>query len=135
MVPRPYKVGAMERQTLAGLLVSGLILLAVLELVRRRRLREEYSLLWIVTVVVLIVLTLWPAPLDWITEVTGIFRPTVLFVVAVGFFLIILLYYSTVLTHLADQNKALAQEVALLRQELEQSRAGRESGGEPPETA
>lgn len=125
----------MERQTLAGLLVSGVILLGVLELVRRRRLREEYSLLWIVTAVVLIVLNLWPAPLDWITEVTGIFRPTVLFVVAVGFFLIILLYYSTVLTRLADQNKALAQEVALLRRALEESGAGDEaahmSEGEP----
>jgi hypothetical protein len=115
----------MERQTLIGLIVTVLILLGVLELVRRRRLREEYSLLWLVTGVALIVLTLWPAPLDWIAEVTGIFRPTVIFVVAVAFFLMILLYVSTVLTRLADQNKALAQEIALLRQQLDELRAGK----------
>lgn len=109
----------MNRQTIVGLGVTVAILLFVLELVRRRHLREEYSLLWIITGAVLIVLNIWNAPLDFIAEVTGIFRPTVLFVVAVAFFLIILLYYSTVLTHLADQNKQLAQEIALLKQELE----------------
>ncbi|MFC1961147.1 DUF2304 domain-containing protein, partial [Chloroflexota bacterium] len=98
----------MNRQTLFGLLVTVGLLLFILELVRRRRLREEYSLLWLLTVGALFVLNVWNAPLDLLAELTGIFRPTVLFVVAVGFFLIILLYYSTVLTHLADQNKVLA---------------------------
>ncbi|GAB4573880.1 MAG: hypothetical protein Kow0077_17700 [Anaerolineae bacterium] len=112
----------MDRQTIFGLIVTLGILLGVLELVRRRRLREEYSLLWIITAVALTILNVWPAPLDWLATVTGIFRPTVLFVVAVAFFLLILLYYSTVLTRLADQNKDLAQEIALLREELEQLR-------------
>jgi hypothetical protein len=116
----------MDRQTIIGLLVTVVILLGVLELVRRRRLREEYSLLWILTAVVLLVLNLWTAPLDWIAGLTGIFRPTVLFVVAVAFFLLILLYYSTVLTRLADQNKQLAQEVALLREALDRQQ---EEGG------
>ena len=117
----------MNRQTLVGLVVTLGILLGVLELVRRRRLREEYSLLWLLTAVALTVLNLWSAPLDWFAELTGIFRPTVLFVIAVGFFLLILLYYSTVLTRLADQNKDLAQEIALLRHEIEQLRRAPQS--------
>ncbi len=121
----------MDRQTLFGLVVTLGILGVVLELVRRRRLREEYSLIWIITALALFVLNLWNAPLNWIAEVTGIFRPTVLFVVSVAFFLIILLYYSTVLTRLADQNKDLAQELALLRHELEQLR--RPAADAPPE--
>ncbi len=120
----------MDRQTLAGLMVTLGILLGVLELVRSRRLREEYSLLWILTAIALTVLNLWSAPLDWIAAVTGIFRPTVLFVVAVAFFLLILLYYSTVLTRLADQNKDLAQEIALLRHEIEELRHAPQ--GDPP---
>lgn len=110
----------MDRQTIFGLGATAIILLVVLELVRRRRLREEYSLLWLVTGAALIVLTVWSAPLDLLAALTGIYRPTALFVVAVVFFLALLLYYSTVLTRLADQNKRLAQEIALLRQELEQ---------------
>jgi len=110
----------MDRQLIFSLGVTLVMLLGVLELVRRRRLREEYSLLWLVTGLVLILLSVWSAPLDLIAEVTGVFRPTVLFLVAVGFFLLILLYYSTVLTRLADQNKQLAQEIALLRREMEE---------------
>lgn len=124
----------MDRQTLFGLVITVIILLVVLELVRRRRLREEHSLLWLLTGVVLIVLSVWSAPLDLLAELTGIFRPTVLFAVAVAFFLAIMLYYSTVLTRLADQNKALAQELALLRQEVERLREGldAEAGAAPP---
>lgn len=109
----------MDRQTAVGLIITLVILLGVLELVRRRRLREEYSLLWIITAAALTVLNLWDTPLDWLARLTGIFRPTVLLVVAMGFFLLIMLYYSTVLTRMADQNKALAQEIALLRERLE----------------
>jgi hypothetical protein len=112
----------MNRQTIIGLGITAAILIFILELVRSRRLREEYSLLWLLTGSVLIVLNVWSVPLDWIASVTGIYRPTVMLVVAVAFFLIILLHYSTVLTRMADQNKELAQELALLRQELEQIR-------------
>ncbi len=112
----------MDRQTIFGLGATAIIILIVLELVRRRRLREEYSLLWLFTGATLILLTVWKAPLDLFAELTGIFRPSALFIVAAGFFLALLLYYSTVLTRLADQNKRLAQEITLLRQELEEHR-------------
>ncbi len=111
----------MDRQTIFALGVTAVILLTVLELVRRRRLREEYSLLWLFTGAALILLSVWSAPLNLLSEITGVFRPTALFVVATAFFLVILLHYSTVLTRLAEQNKRLAQEIALLRQEIEQT--------------
>ncbi|MBN2469376.1 MAG: DUF2304 domain-containing protein [Anaerolineae bacterium] len=122
----------MDRQTAVGLIITLVILLGVLELVRRRRLREEYSLLWIITAAALTVLNLWDDPLDWLARLTGIYRPTVLLVVAVGFFLLIMLYYSTVLTRLADQNKALAQEVALLRERLERLGIPASTDDDPP---
>lgn len=119
----------MDRQTAYGLIITLAILLGVLELVRRRRLREEYSLLWIITAVALAVLNVWDDPLDWLARLVGIYRPTVLLVVAVGFFLVILLYYSTVLTRLADQNKTLAQEIALLREKYD-----RLNNAQPPDS-
>lgn len=125
----------MDRQTIFALGATAVILLTVLELVRRRRLREEYSLLWLFTGAALILLSVWSAPLNLLSEITGVFRPTALFVVATAFFLVILLHYSTVLTRLAEQNKRLAQEIALLRQEVEQARQeqpppGQESSSE-----
>jgi hypothetical protein len=106
------------------------MLLVVLELVRRRKLREDYSLLWLVTFVVIIVLAFLEGALDRIAIFMGIFYPpTALFVIGFGLMLIILLQYSTVITRLASQNKQSAQQIALLSQrvhELENQLTGQD---------
>ncbi|MEO1440264.1 MAG: DUF2304 domain-containing protein, partial [Chloroflexota bacterium] len=95
----------------------------VIELVRRRRLREEYSLLWLGTALVLLVLATSRPLLDSIAGLIGIFYPpSALFLVAIVFMLLILLHFSTVLTRLTQENKEIAQEMALLRQELVETR-------------
>jgi hypothetical protein len=115
-----------------GLVGSAAALLFVLELVRERRLREEYSLLWLATAVVLLVLSLSRPLLDVLANAIGIFYPpSALFVVAMLFVLLILLHFSTVITRLDQENKDTAQQIALLRHELEQLRrasAGQERG-------
>ncbi|MDE0610710.1 MAG: DUF2304 family protein [Anaerolineaceae bacterium] len=110
-----------DRTTLVGALGSIGALLLVLELVRRRHLREEYALLWLATGAVLLLLSLSRPLLDTLAELTGIFYPpSALFLVALLFVLAILLHFSIVLTRLTQQNRELAQQLALLRLELEQ---------------
>ncbi len=104
---------------------SAMLLGVVLELVRSRRLAEQYSLLWIFTAVVLLLLSCWRGVLDRIAALVGIhYPPSALFLVGFGFFLVILLHFSIVHSALADRVKELAQEVALLKDE----RASREPG-------
>lgn len=88
----------------------------VLELVRRRRLREDYSLLWLVTFGVLVVLAiLRDTLLDEIAEFLGIFYPpTALFVIGFGLMLFVMLQFSLVITRLASENQQAAQHIALL---------------------
>ncbi len=121
-----------DRTMVFGLVGSAAALLFVLELVRERRLREEYSLLWLATAVVLIVLSLSRPLLDVLANAIGIFYPpSALFVVAMLFVLLILLHFSTVITRLDQENKDTAQQIALLRHELERLRrasAGQERG-------
>lgn len=112
----------LDRAMIFGLLASVATLALVLELVRRRRLREEYSLLWLATALVLIVLSLSRPLLDVLAEIVGIFYPpSALFLVAVVFILFMLLHFSTVLTRLAQENKEIAQQLAILRWQLEQT--------------
>ena len=101
------------------------VLAVVIELIRRRRLQERYALLWLATGAVLLVLALWREALHAVARAAGIeYAPSALYMVAGLFVLALLLHYSTVLTRLADQNRALAQRLALLEAEL------REAGGE-----
>jgi hypothetical protein len=97
---------------------SLLLLLIVFELIRSRRLRERYAILWLVTGVVLLVLSAWRGGLNTIAGWFGVtgYPPAVLFAVATLFILAVLLHYSTVISKLADQNVVLAQRLALLEQ-------------------
>ena len=113
----------LDRAMLFGLVASIGALVLIVELVRQRRLKEEYSLLWLATGVVLLVLSISRPLLDALAEAVGIFYPpSALFLVALFFVLLILLQFSTVLTRLSHENKEMAQQMAILRHELEQSR-------------
>ncbi|PJF41184.1 MAG: DUF2304 domain-containing protein [Chloroflexi bacterium] len=109
-----------DRALIFGLAASVTTLVLVLELVRQRRLKEEYSLLWLATGLVLLVLSLSRPLLDVLASAVGIaYPPSALFLVAVVFILFILLQFSAVLSRLSRENKEMAQQMAILRYELQ----------------
>jgi len=129
------------RISIAASIASLLLLLIVFELIRGRRLKERYALLWIATGLVLLVLSAWRDGLNMVAGWLGVstYPPAILFAVATLFIIIVLLYYSTVLSKLADENTILAQRLALLEQRLTDVRDGvairaadREAGPEHP---
>jgi hypothetical protein len=109
--------------SIAGVVASFALLLVVFELIRSRRLRERYALLWLVTAVVLVVLSAWRDGLNTIAGWLGVrsYPPAVLFAVGILFIIAVLLHYSTVISRLSDQNVLLAQRLALLESELQLS--------------
>jgi hypothetical protein len=112
--------GTPLKVSLAATVACLLLVLVVLELIRSRRLRERYALLWLLTGIVLLVLSAWRDGLDTIAGWLGVqtYPPAVLFAVALLFILAVLLHYSTVMSRLNDQNVVLAQRLALLELEL-----------------
>jgi len=106
--------------SIAATVASILLILVVFELIRSRRLRERYALLWLATGVVLLVLSAWRGGLNTIAGWVGVtgYPPAVLFAVATLFIFAVLLHYSTVISKLADQNVILAQRLALLEQRV-----------------
>ena len=115
--------------SIAAAVASVVLILIVLELIRGRRLKERYALLWLVTGLALLVLSLWRDGLNTIAGWLGVsgYPPAVLFAAAILFVIVVLLHYSTVLSKLDDESTLLAQELAILRrrvEELEESRTG-----------
>jgi hypothetical protein len=108
------------RISVAASIASVLLLLVVFELIRGRRLKERYALLWIATGVVLLVLSAWRGGLNTIAGWLGVsgYPPAILFAAATLFSILVLLHYSTVLSKLTDDNVLLAQELALLEERL-----------------
>jgi hypothetical protein len=106
--------------SIVGAIASVVLLGVIIELIRSRRLRERYALLWLLTGVVLLVLSLWRDGLNTIAGWAGVtgYPPAVLFALGLLFVIVVLLHYSTVISRLSDQNTILAQRVALLEAEL-----------------
>ncbi len=124
--PTPLKV------SIAATAASLVLLLVVFELVRSRRLRERYALLWILTGVVLVALSAWRGGLNTIAGWLGVrgYPPAVLFAVGLLFVILVLLHYSTVISRLSDQSVILAQRLALLEAEVSETRVS--AGAEAP---
>jgi hypothetical protein len=105
------------RIQLVAIAASGLLLLVILELVRRRRLLERYALLWLFSAIVLLTLAIWRGLLEDIARTIGVaYAPNALFFIAFGFVLVLLLHFSLAVSRLTDQTKVLAQRLALMEE-------------------
>lgn len=102
----------------------------VLELVRRRRLTEEHSLIWIAGAVALLVLSVWRNLLDSAARLVGVYYPPALLLLALtGFVFLVSLYFSVVISRQRQDIERMVEDVALLEAEV---RRLRESGGTIP---
>lgn len=105
--------------------VSGILLVVVLELVRRRRLTEEYSFIWIVSACALLALSLWRNLLDLTAAVLGVhYPPAVLLLVLTFFVVIVSLYFSIVVSRQRRQIEKIVEEIALLDADVRAVKAG-----------
>lgn len=120
------------RQQIFAITASIVIFLLVFELVRRKRLREEYTWLWMLSAATIFIITVRYDLLVAITNLIGAVLPTTtLFLFGILFLYLIGLHYAVKMTTLSEQVKNLAQAYALLEAELrEQGRQDRERMGQ-----
>jgi hypothetical protein len=110
------------KQQIFSILISVIVFILTIDLVRKKRLREEYSLLWLATSSAMIILIL---RYDWLlalTKLIGAVLPTTtLFLGSILFLILLSVQFSIKISRLSDQVKDLVQENALLRYEFEKS--------------
>jgi hypothetical protein len=108
---------------LLGLASSLIILITLFEMLRRHRLREKFAVIWFVIAVCALVVALVPSLLTWATDVLGLSLPSnLLFFVASVVLLMLSLQHSYELGRLEERTRTLAEEVALLRLDVEGAR-------------
>lgn len=108
----------MNRVTLVAVAASLVLVVYILEMVRRRKLREEYSILWLFGSGVILALSVRKDWLEWVSRNVGIYYPpSFLFLVGMFFVLLILIHFSIAISRLHQMNKKIAQELAMLKHE------------------
>lgn len=102
------------------LVVALLIALTVVFYVRRWRLKEQYSMLWLVLAVAMVIPAAAPDLVEWVADrLDVIYAPSILFFAALAVVAMMLFHYSLEISRLSDQNRDLAQELGLLRARLD----------------
>jgi hypothetical protein len=104
------------RLELILLIVAGSNVAVIIELVRRRHLREKYALLWLAVGAGGIILSVTRGLVDAIARVMGVaYGPTVVFAGAILFLVLVCMHLSTAVSKLEERTTRLATEFALLR--------------------
>jgi hypothetical protein len=110
----------MSANYILGILGSLVTLVALFELMRRRRLREKYAVLWVTVSLGLVLIALVPSLLPGLAELVGVEVPTnLLFFVASVVLMLVSMQHSYELGRLEEETRTLAEEVALLRLDLD----------------
>jgi len=110
----------MNAPVVLGILGSVLVLVVLFELLRRRHLREKYAVLWALVAVGVLVMTVFPGVLYAASDLAGVDVPAnLLFFLASMVLMVLTLQHSYELGRLEDKTRTLAEELALLRMELE----------------
>ncbi|MCJ7438637.1 MAG: DUF2304 domain-containing protein [Acidimicrobiia bacterium] len=105
------------------IVLSALVIAFIVRLVRTRQLRAKYSVLWFSIGVLLAILAIFPDLLVALSDVFNIgYPPATFMLLAISFLLVLVLHFSWELSRLEDRTRTLAEEVALLRRDLEEQR-------------
>jgi hypothetical protein len=115
-------------QRVVVITIAVLVLLVVVELVRRRLLLERYALVWLAAAIALFVIGVWQGLLTTLSTDVGIkSAPNALFAAGFAFVVALLLSMTIVMSRLSEQNKRLAQRLALLADRLQQIEGRRDT--------
>jgi hypothetical protein len=113
----PFKIQVLA---IAG---SVIFMFFIFRLIVKGRLREEYSILWIICTLSLLVFAIWRNGLDLIAKFLGVYyAPALIFLGAIFAIIIFLVHLSVVNSKQHRQIKELAQEIALLKNKMDRNR-------------
>ena len=115
----------MEKIQIIAIVTSLCFLLYISRQIVKGKLREEYSFVWILSTIILLVFSFWRDGLEVVADLLGIYEaPNMVFAAAIFLILIYLLHLSMVSSRLHQQNKTLSQQVALLQEKMEREKKG-----------
>ena len=104
-----------------AIFISLSMLIITFELIRREKLKERYSLLWVATAISMLILSLNTNSLNSIARFMGIIIPAnALFFIGTLFLVLIIYYLTIVVSGMSDKNDRLAQEITLLKKKMEE---------------
>jgi hypothetical protein len=109
---------------LVPLVMAIIVILAAIELIRRRKLREEYAMLWLTASVALLVFAIFPGIVLWLQNTLQVNYLTIIVLSCFLFLAMILMHMATIISRQAEQIRRVAEQIALMDNVLARKAAG-----------
>ncbi|MGI9155094.1 MAG: DUF2304 domain-containing protein [Marmoricola sp.] len=110
-----------------GLITAAIALFSIFELLRRQTVKEKYLVLWLLTAAAIATLAVYPGLLNGLAMATGIKSgPNVVLVIGGLAVTLVCVHLSVEVSRLEDRTRALAEEIGLLRLELDKRQLPRQ---------
>lgn len=104
----------LDRIQFFSIIFSVSVFSIIFSLVKNRRVKEEYALLWLALSLAFLYLSLDRYAVDRLGDLFGIaYKPSVLMLIIIGFMTLVMIHITIVITRISDQNRELVQELAL----------------------
>jgi hypothetical protein len=119
-----------------GIVAAVLVLIVVIELLRRGRLRERHAIWWLIAGILALIIGVFPGTLAWLAHLLGVAVPTnLVFFVSIALLFFVCLQHSSELTVLEEKTRSLAETVALLEIRMRESEQQTGADGDASPTA
>lgn len=117
--------------SLAGVVVALVVLAIIIALLLRRQLREKYAVMWLIIGIAFLILALFPGILNALARILGVQVPSnLLFALVLALLIGVTLHLSWELSTAEEETRRVAEDVAILRAEVEQLRRRAVSGAD-----
>ena len=110
----PYPIGPIQ---IFSIVFSVFLLALIITLIRKKKVREEYAILWIAIFVMFLVLSVFRGLIDKFSSLLGIqYQPAALFLIQIASLFLLVLHFSIVVSDLKKKINALAMTVSILEE-------------------
>jgi hypothetical protein len=113
-------LGNFEKIQIISLIGSLFFLIFIFELIRRKRIKEAYSILWLLFGLIFLFFSFWKNGLDYFSSIVGIYYPPAfLFLIMIVSIILILVQFSIIVSSQDEKIKKLAQEIAIMKEKYD----------------
>jgi hypothetical protein len=121
----PYPLGPIQILSIIG---SAALIVGIIYLIRKKKLKEEYAILWLFIFFIFLIISIFRGSIDYISKLLGIsYQPASLFILLIAGAFLLLLHFSIIISGLRTKMNRLVSEITLVHKKLEDMEKNKDS--------
>jgi hypothetical protein len=118
----PYPLGPIQ---IISIIFSAALIISIIVLIRKKKLKEEYAILWLSIFTIFLIISIFRGSIDYISKFLGIsYQPASLFILLIASAFLLLLHFSIIISDLKTKINILVTQLSLLEEKMRETGKG-----------